>query len=585
MNNLFKPIKIRLERAEIQAVELCKQVSDWCSRNPIKVKCVLRENRLGFKLVQEDFDEPVPLEIFGLLVAEFIHNLRSLLDNLVFALARLKLDPPEKPKNIFFPIIQNELKFSKNCSQCLDQLPKEVASLIERLQPFQRNDPHVEGKPDQDPLVLLQWLSNTDKHQIPTVALVAPTEIAFSHSSKFYSDEDADLNVPPDVTIWAGYLEPGIVLLEHKTNRPIESVSGNFDCKAVVSIKTFEDINPLDKVVINLLNYTKLIVNQFTSFFKSTEIVIQINMKNKDQQDPHNLNDILDTLPKHLKPGDFMGTMKWASEIDHDSLKYKNVFLGFIDILGYKNLIKEFGDDAPRAIFQDILNAFSWAKSSKSSLKVSLFSDTLIIEADDDHPVGFWNMINVVGRLRNQLLQKGYLIRGSIVYGKHFNQKGVWVSPCLIKAYKLESEIANVARIIIDEEAFNNGIKSIIERDADYGIIYDRYFVKVDPTIIATDFDGSRVLRFDPDHIEVKYLKYAKHPDQKNLNEDRIMHCINAGNQVLKRFHCGLKSALERAEDIKSRSKILYFIIKWNAYCEEFELKNELKEEYKIDIV
>lgn len=308
-------------------------------------------------------------------------------------------------------------------------------------------------------------------------------------------------------------------------------------------------------------------------------------METKDQPKQTNLDDFLETLPKHLKPGDFLETMKWARDFNPTDLKYGNIFMGWVDILGYQNLIKEFGDDAPRAIFEDILHAFSWAKSSKSSLKFTLFSDTLIIEADDDHPVGFWNIINVVGRFRNQLLEKGYLVRGSIVYGKHFNKKGIWVSPCLIKAYKLESEIANLARILIDEEAFNNGIKSIIERDVDHGIIYDRYFVKVDPTIIATDFDGSRVLRFDPDHIEVKYLKYAKHPDQKNLNEDRIMHCINAGNQVLKRFHCGLKSALERAEDIKSRSKVMYFINKWNEYCEEFELKNELKEEYRIDIV
>lgn len=305
-------------------------------------------------------------------------------------------------------------------------------------------------------------------------------------------------------------------------------------------------------------------------------------MKNKDPQNP---NEILDALPKHLKPGDFMGTMKWASEIDHDSLKYKNVFLGFIDILGYKNLIKEYGDDSPKQIFEDILHAFSWAKSNKDSLDVTLFSDTLIITTDDDSPVGFWNIINVIQSFRNQMLEKGYLVRGAIAYGKHFNQKGIWISPCLIKAYKLENELANVARILIDDDAFIKGTSPIEKKDDKYGIVYDRYFVQVDPTVIDSDFDGCRILRFEPGQIEVKYLKYAKHPDQKNLNEDRIMHCINAGNHVLKRLQSGLKSALEKAEDLKSRSKVMYFINSWNEYLEDFELKEKLSENYRIEIV
>ncbi len=306
------------------------------------------------------------------------------------------------------------------------------------------------------------------------------------------------------------------------------------------------------------------------------------------KKDKQNLNDtqkILDSLPKHLKPGDFMGTMKWAYEFDRDSLEYKNVFLGFIDILGYKNLIKEFGDLSPKKIFEDILHAFSWAKSHNNSLEVTLFSDTLIITTDDENPIGFWNIVNVVQSFRNQMIEKGYLVRGSIVFGKHFSQKGVWISPCLIKAYKFENELANVARILIEDEAFKKGIDSITQKDDQYGIIYDRYFVHVDPGIIRTDYDGCRILCFEPGQIEVKYLKYAKHPDQKNLNEDRITHCINAGNQVLKRFKSGIQKALERSENLKSRSKVIYFVNIWNNYLENFELKDKLAEDYKIEIV
>lgn len=306
-------------------------------------------------------------------------------------------------------------------------------------------------------------------------------------------------------------------------------------------------------------------------------------MTKKYPQSPDDPKKILDSLPKHLKPGDFMGTMQWANEFDRKALEYKDVFLGFVDILGYQNLIKDFGDNSPSEIFEDILHAFSWAKSHNDSLDVTLFSDTLIIKTDDDNPVGFWNIINVIQSFRNQMLEKGYLVRGSVAYGKHFSQKGIWISPCLIKAYKLENEVANVARILIDEDAFIKGTSSIMQRNDKYGIVYDRYFVNIDPTIIRTDFDGCRILSFEPGQIEINYLKYATHPDQKNLNEERVLHCINAGNQALKRLQVGIQTALKRTEDLKSRSKIMYFVNIWNTYLENFKLKDKLKEDYRIE--
>lgn len=271
MQNIFiKPVDLKLARAFIQANELCDQIEKWSSQNKIKFKCELRENRLGYKIVVADFESPELLEEWGILIGEYMHNLRSSLDNLAYALARTKQDPPENPNKISFPIFQDETEYNKKTKAILhQQLPLDAANLIEKLQPFQRANPDVEGEPHTDALVLLQWFNNVDKHRIPTVLLVVPSgQIQNSTTVEFYTEEDAALNVPPQVEIFGYPLKQNSVLLEHKTNTPIKKVSGNFNYGAKVSIQGLNGIDSVDVVVKQLHYYTTLIVEQFRIFFK-----------------------------------------------------------------------------------------------------------------------------------------------------------------------------------------------------------------------------------------------------------------------------------------------------------------------------
>ena len=147
-------------------------------------------------------------------------------------------------------------------------MPVEAASLIERLQPFQRNRADVEGTPETDALVLLQWLNNTDKHRVPSVILIAPTEMTHSWEVQFSSDEDAKANEPPDTTVWFDALQPGVVLLEYRTNRPIAKVKGGFHGQAIVALQTIHKRPSLPQTLGKLGYYTALIVAQFRDFFK-----------------------------------------------------------------------------------------------------------------------------------------------------------------------------------------------------------------------------------------------------------------------------------------------------------------------------
>jgi hypothetical protein len=270
MHELLEIIDFKLIRANEQVGTLAGQIKQWISSDPIKTKCELCEGRLGFRLVIEPFSE-ILVKQWGLGIGECVHNLRSALDNLTFALARLVHDQPANPDQIFFPIFQNRDRFerSQKVRKSLDQIPPQAASLIERLQPFQRDESESPVTPDNDPLVLLQWLNNHDKHRTPSLlCLNTPKEMHQSFSVEFYSEEDASANVPPDVTVWLDALRPGVVLLEQKTNRPVAKVKGSFSLRVDVTLNVVNKQTPVIPILDQLGRYTTMVVNEFRPFFQ-----------------------------------------------------------------------------------------------------------------------------------------------------------------------------------------------------------------------------------------------------------------------------------------------------------------------------
>lgn len=289
-----------------------------------------------------------------------------------------------------------------------------------------------------------------------------------------------------------------------------------------------------------------------------------------------------DDLPIHLRSGDFMGIMKDAQDFDKNSLSYKPTFIALIDILGYKMLLDEFADEAPKKLFEDILNAFSWAQASHESLKISLFSDTIIMESVDDSAINFWNIIQVISSLKLQLLEKGLLIRGAITFGNHFSQKGILVSPALVEAHLLETKEVVNPRIIVSEDALVQASKNLVSKDGTDGLIVGRYFCKVERRMISTDSDGNTIIAFDPNMVELRYLKYGEHPDTKNISM-HSEHCIRAGNSVLRKTRDGIMVAIKRAKTKAAISKLIYVVNEWNFYVDNFKKSDALTESFSIE--
>ncbi len=260
-------VDLKLKRAEIQVQQLIASIAQWALANQITARCELRENRMGYRLILNEFSQPAPLNDWGLQTGELIHNLRSSLDNLAFALARLRKDPPDNPRKIAFPIFDDKQKFDKSFLLLRKYFPDDASDLIEIVQPFQRNGSEEDGFPHNDALAMIRHLNNEDKHRVPAVILVTPTESDWLTSVEFQNPEDAAANTPPDFTVSTDPLNAGMVLLEFRTKHPIASARGKLNCVAKVAIKTHQKAIHIDPGIPQLCLYTNIIIDQFRKFF------------------------------------------------------------------------------------------------------------------------------------------------------------------------------------------------------------------------------------------------------------------------------------------------------------------------------
>jgi hypothetical protein len=257
-------VYLKLDRADARATALSENILTFCQNHPITLDAQLREGRLGTNLVCKMEGMVVPLVEWSIELGEIVYSLRSALDNLIYTCAQIVLDPPLRPRGLQFPIIQDSKDYENAARFVATQLPINIGVLLEKIQPYQRNNPDVEGSPETDPLVLLNWISNHDKHRMPVPFLIPPREIEFTHMCEFASSEQAAENAPPNVIVHTGPLSDGVTLLEHRTKHPIIRASGQFKITAHVGFETHLGVREIIEAIGQLTWYTRLVVDEFS---------------------------------------------------------------------------------------------------------------------------------------------------------------------------------------------------------------------------------------------------------------------------------------------------------------------------------
>lgn len=164
---VFTPMDHRdkLERAKVHFSALGQAMQTLTNRHYDLVKEA--DTRVWRVVFRED--PPAIPRDWSLILGDGLHNLRSSLDALAYALAARNSGQPtdSHARNIQFPICDSHEEFQKRRDSNLRRLSAAAQAAIEIMQPY-----HVSEWGGGNPLGLLRDLSNVDKHRRLVIVLL-----------------------------------------------------------------------------------------------------------------------------------------------------------------------------------------------------------------------------------------------------------------------------------------------------------------------------------------------------------------------------------------------------------------------------
>lgn len=159
---------------------------------------------------------------------------------------------------------------------------------------------------------------------------------------------------------------------------------------------------------------------------------------------------------------------KELKEISDTEIADKEHLVAFLDILGFRKLIKDYSGD--KSILNNIKSALELATSNivlkgeeiiNLDVKYNQFSDCTCISMyhpsiselfNDEITAIIIDMLYTLISFQIDMMKSGLFIRGGLSTGFHYADDNMIFSKGLIKAYDLESKKAVYPRIILDDE-------------------------------------------------------------------------------------------------------------------------------------
>lgn len=137
-------------------------------------------------------------------------------------------------------------------------------------------------------------------------------------------------------------------------------------------------------------------------------------------------------------------------------------------------------------------------------IKVTTFSDSLIISYPADYKGGLFYIILDLIYLQFNFSQLGVIIRGGIAMGKLRHIREEIFGPAMNDAYLLESTKANYPRIVIEQETINTALDCTYDKDfpKEYSLKSEKDDVM---SLLKKDDDGLFYLDFLRQYSEFDY--------------------------------------------------------------------------------
>ncbi|MFA6195218.1 MAG: hypothetical protein WC656_01080 [Sulfurimonas sp.] len=142
------------------------------------------------------------------------------------------------------------------------------------------------------------------------------------------------------------------------------------------------------------------------------------------------------------------------------SLKYETRYVGFFDILGWsdtvKNSVNNIEMQKKLGLATNAMRLHTemneWKKQHgpwPGDAQIVHFSDSIVVSTSADYN-GKSEIISILSFLSSALLQHGFLLRGGITKGEIYHKDSSVFGPALNRAYELENKNAVYPRVILD---------------------------------------------------------------------------------------------------------------------------------------
>ena len=164
-------------------------------------------------------------------------------------------------------------------------------------------------------------------------------------------------------------------------------------------------------------------------------------------------------------------------------VEYKECYVAFLDILGFKELINNSNCNVIHDIFQSVLNfevrAMMKSATVYKEIKYTIMSDSIIVYIETKYANGFVALADACSQIQMKLLQNNppILLRGGIERGTLYHKDNILFGQGLTKAYLLENNAATYPRIIFTEELRQLGLANT---DRLYVFDYNNMFYRKD---------------------------------------------------------------------------------------------------------
>lgn len=247
---------------------------------------------------------------------------------------------------------------------------------------------------------------------------------------------------------------------------------------------------------------------------------------------------------------------------------YCERYVLFLDILGFKEIVKEIEDDEANGagklnIIKRLLQEIKLegqisndtSKMAADEARYTLFSDCLVVSTKA-HDGGLKSMLARASGLPMRWMKKGIFFRGAIAKGLLWHDEIHLIGSGLNRAYEMESRLARYPRVLVDDEVIEDTqnldgtLKSWVENTC------------------LRDVDGLYCLTpFDP------YQASGRDAQGVHFAEDH-----------LQAVHQHIQNAYDQAEDREIKAKYYWLGRQFNEVQDEWHKKQMITRVHKVSL-